>query len=147
MRLIMVAMFSTFLFVQSACNKKSKATFNPEYTRSECIVKVKIIWPSGEIEKESKIRRISSYIIRARSRGYIGPVPSLAFRGDDRDIVYLQYPAQCNEKYYWSSEIIENYIEIELGGPLEFDITDEVVEPGINTIDHLGPQWVDGKAK
>lgn len=113
-------------------------------SRSECIVKINLHWPSGadSAERERIIEEISSAVMFSAARGGPEVRTNQAFPRAERSVMYLQFEAACRERIE-NTENLLAYVKSVVPKTPEVSISNELVEPGSDTIDVWGPAWAD----
>ena len=113
------------------------------YTASDCITRIEFKW-QNETEREKA--RVTTEFMDSFIRQYIvingtdSPPPSSAVQGSEREFVFLQYTANCDDKAELTKSITS---EVLLGSSYlpKVLFTGESFEPGYETILVEGPYW------
>jgi hypothetical protein len=114
----------------------------PRYTRNECIVKVRLYWPSNisDDKAEHAFAAMSDTYTTAR-KGRQDIVAGWSIK--NRDTFYIMYRDRCNKKQDMARDFMENFW-ITNAPWLRYEVLDEIVTPRPETIDIRGPYWSDG---
>src|SRR5690606_10167402 len=130
-------------YLLAACNEGPDERIS--YSRSDCLVRVAIESTLDSAQKELALRKIPELVFDSSvSRSYEGPHPGLGIN-DDRDSMFVQFPWGCESRLAWASTLIENVIAPEMPEGIRFRVTDEIVQPGPETIQIYGSAWTDGE--
>ena len=120
----------------------------PEYTRSQCIVKMILEWENriDLLDREEIIGSISIVFGNTFLEIYQSTPPSMTYQGDDREYIYIQYKSMCDQKYPTTRNILSR-IESEFQNYVNFFVSDETIQPSPDTIDIYGEYWIDGDSR
>ena len=142
--MIKVIVLLIFLFVFSSCDNK------PKYTRSQCITKTLLFWDDSLTRKERL--KINNDFVNARFLMWLNKdrlkllIPDNAFSSSNEHkpkFMYSQYQDKCNHKEKMLMVFLE-HIKFYVPNFPKYKITQEVIQPSINTIESNGEWWIDG---
>lgn len=124
-------------------NGRSEAKF----TRSQCLVRVDFSWDT-EIREEARgeiLRQIAHNLAGSFRETYSTAGPSAASKPGPRRHLYLQYGSHCDDKHRITRELMARMMP-ELSTLLTYQVSDEIIQPGRDTMQLYGDQWIDGKS-
>ena len=142
--MIKVIVLLIFLFVFSSCVDK------PKYTRSQCITKTLLFWDEVLIKEERL--KVRHDFLKAANLIWLNKdklklfVPSIRFsqsKDYQSKFMYSQYQDKCNHKEKMLMVFLE-HIKFYVPNFPKYRITQEVIQPSINTIESNGEWWIDG---
>ena len=112
----------------------------PKFTRSQCIVRVKLIYrEKGESYGEEET--FSHFFLKYAIEKY--PRISLFSSSAGHSNLYIQYWKSCDRKNEMTREMITAYKRKYPGGS-DFVVTDDIIKPGDLSSEAFGLHWIDG---
>ncbi len=119
----------------------------PHYTRSECIVKVRLYWPDNISDDEVEdvfVAMSDAYRVTRRGK-QDSIIAGWSFRDiiKNHDTFYIMYRDKCDKKRDMARDFMENFW-VTNASWLRYEVLDEIVTPRPETIDIRGPYWSDG---
>ena len=113
------------------------------YSRSDCIVKVTISWDVHGVERVKAMNTLMDLILDYQEAGHSEELLSgLAFQKNGSE-VYLQYGSDCEQRANNARDLFSGPVHEFLDGKAYVHITEEKVEPGVDTISLEGERWID----
>jgi len=108
--------------------------------RKDCITKVSLDWSSGVSKtiKEEIIDNIADAIMFSGARGGPDLHPNLALQGENRELLYMQFPKNCEYRVRNAHELL-GYVKQVVAQSPAFHVSRNTVKPGAETIDVWGP--------
>ncbi|MHC9509997.1 hypothetical protein [Kangiella sp. M94] len=109
-----------------------------KYSRSQCIVLLEI---EGNVDDRNALIDATGQAILDGAIGLAATAPK--YKNNEIAGLYLQYKSSCEEKVNLTETLIREYLETEQLKNLSFNISKEIVNPGVDTIDVKGQYWLD----
>ncbi len=116
----------------------------PKYTRSECIVKLRIQHISGSNVTESENHLFDKMSEYGFQQGI--PVASYSYGNPNRSHVYVVYGDACDQKFDFTRALASWYMK-QFPERARLTVSEDVIEPGRDTVEFGGPHWIDGTAE
>lgn len=118
---------------------------SPRYTRTECITKVKLYWPSemSAMNREKTIDEVFSIEKKMQQTEHKLPIAGFGIRNADRSDFYVQYRDSCASKNEMTNDFFRRLAH-EISQFPKYEVSNEIVVPSPKTIDMRGSSWVDG---
>lgn len=128
----------TLLFLLG-CDQEEQSLFS----RSQCIVEVELNWIDSvkNAEKQELLGLISNSFGKEFLDNYQLTPPSMSYKGEDNEYIYLQYREDCLRKHEITQDLLSR-ITPRFRGFVEFSVYEGMVYPGVNTIDVQGRSWL-----
>ncbi len=116
----------------------------PKYTRSQCIVRVDVKHQSGADVTESENHLFDKLLEYAFQPQF--PAASVGFGNRDRSRIYVVFLDACERKFELTRAMADSYMDRYPAGA-RLTVSEEIIEPGANTVDIGGDYWIDGTAE
>ena len=129
------------LVILFACNQDEQEELL--FNRSQCIVEVELRWADSiEFkEKQDLLGLISDSFGKDFLDNYELTPPSMSYKGENNEYIYIQYRNHCLKKYNVTRDIISRIFP-EFIGYIEFSMSNDIIHPGMNTINVQGRSWI-----
>ena len=114
----------------------------PQYYRTECIVRVNIDWSTTNGDKRQLINQISDAFAKAPKMGFNEIPPSSAVQGDMHQFLFFQHKRDCENRVSNTEELLK-YVHRTVQGSPHMEVDKGMFQPGVNTIRVSGKWWID----
>lgn len=118
---------------------------DPQYHRTECIVRVNIDWTTTDGDKDQLIQEILDVYLKAPKLGFNEIPPSAAVQGDMDQFLYFQHKYDCEDRISNTEQLLE-YIQGNVQGLPEMEVDRGTFQPAADTIRTSGRWWIDSEA-
>lgn len=109
----------------------------PKYSRSECMVRLTLeSGPGSEKAWEALFPTFTRYVYNHE------PKALFDLGWDRQGRMYLQFFEECPRRYE-IARAMAGYFERRYGAAIRFTVADDLIQPGPETIQACGQQWLD----
>lgn len=113
----------------------------PKYTRSECIVRIRVEHPPGGDVRSTENIMFETFTDFAIARKL--PVMEFSYGNPDRSSVYVIYTDRCELKFEMTGAIARFYLKKYPHGA-RIAVTHDAIQPSLEFMNFNGDVWIDG---